>query len=66
MTYVRLENLHTGEEELHGPFPFAQLTYNILRVGPDGDELVSFDTMMDVWVDTDDIKRWTDVVIYAS
>lgn len=34
-----------------GPFPdYVELTYEYLRVGPDGDHIAAFDTERGVWV----------------
>lgn len=53
---------------LYGPYPFAQITYTSLRVGPDGDDLALFDPEGDVWhlVDDPERKAWTDAVIYSA
>lgn len=78
-TWVRFEK---GREDkvgpTFGPFPFAQLTYGTLRVGPNGDELagIVLDCEHDGdWVLAQDapapaIKsehkdiNWSDAVIY--
>jgi hypothetical protein len=41
-SWVRFEDPRTGRAKEFGPFPFVQLTYSVLRVGPDGDELAGF------------------------
>lgn len=33
-----------------GPFPFVQLTYEVLRIGPDGLEIAYFDEEEDAWL----------------
>lgn len=63
-TYVRFE---MGQEdrvgEDLGPFPFVQLTYEALRVGPEGDDLAFYDGH--VWK-LKDGTVWTDVVIFGE
>ena len=51
------------ESETFGPYDFVQLTYDALRVGPDGDrELATFRD--GIWT-TDDNRIWSDVIISA-
>lgn len=40
---IRFENVHTDAITHIGPYDFVQLTYDLLRVGPSGDELASFE-----------------------
>lgn len=60
---------------VYGPFEFVQLTYNYLRVGPDGDELAYY--MDEEWrftpaapehgiVAKDAAGLWSDVIIYTA
>ena len=65
---VRFE---TGQEERisqeYGPFPFVQLTYNWLRVGPDGADLAVFDRETQDWLpDAEPTVKYSDVVIYPQ
>lgn len=50
-----------------GPFPFVQLTYEILRVGPEGDDFAWFDPEEGAWFckETGD-EWWSDVVIWGK
>ncbi len=50
------------EPRSFGPYPFVQLTYEGLRVGPDGDDLAFYDG--GYWRLVSDDTRWSDVVIY--
>jgi hypothetical protein len=61
--------------EPFGPFPFAQLTYDALRVGPDGEIFAVFNPETQEWTlcatahEGQPEKRpvwWSDVVIYAA
>lgn len=46
-----------------GPFPFVQMTYNVLRVGHDGErELAHYDVEKDDWIDEQGVA-WSDVII---
>jgi hypothetical protein len=65
---VRFE---TGQEDRisqeYGPFPFVQLTYNWLRVGPDGDDLAFFDFEEGDWLpNAEPAVKYSDVVIYPQ
>lgn len=54
---------HETESRWYGPYPFVQMTYESLRVGPDGDHLSFFNGD---WQDPDDpTRKWSDVVIHA-
>lgn len=78
--YVRFE---CGQEDRiskeYGPFPFAQLTYETLRVGPDGEHLAVWLDELQEWIPLPENphymgntafagpKVWySDVVIYAE
>ena len=62
------------ESQEFGPFEFAQLTYEGLRVGPDGDWIANY--VDGFWRLTDEsvktispeelIQEWSDVVIYTA
>jgi hypothetical protein len=64
-TYLRFE---FGQEDhispVYGPFPFVQLTYELLRVGPDGEELAYFEDANNCWRVRDSAEVYTDVIIY--
>ena len=66
MVKIRFER---GQEdkvsEEYGPFPFVQLTYDSLRVGPDGDEFAAYDPE-GYWFREGfrDMEKWSDVIIY--
>lgn len=70
-TFIRLE---CGKEDRvskeYGPFPFTQLTYDSLRVGPDGTHVadISRDGIWliggTIFTDEDFAQTWTDVVIF--
>ena len=49
----------------YGPFPFVQLTYDALRVGPNGDELASFDGHNGTWFILPELSEWSDIIIYS-
>lgn len=71
--YVRFE---CGQEDRvsheYGPFPFVQATFEMLRVGPNGDALAHYDAESGVWVldgdllvyARDAVQKWSDVIIY--
>lgn len=47
-----------------GPFPFVQLTYADLRVGPGGEEVAYYDRELDFWFLNDDVTTaYSDVII---
>jgi hypothetical protein len=46
---VYLASVTLEKEQKLGTFPFVQLTYNSLRVGPDGDFIGHLDHRTDVW-----------------
>lgn len=46
-----------------GPFPFAQLTYDDIRVGEDGDRFIAH--FADGFWKTEDGQLWSDVVIFG-
>lgn len=64
MVYLRFE---CGQEDRtspeYGPFPFVQLTYDEVRVGPDGDSFASFSTEGE-WRTLQDPDWYSDVMIY--
>lgn len=65
------ENFNLPEDAEHdrklGPFDeFVQLTYEGLRVGPDGDHIAYFDYTRGAWFIERDDSPWSDVVIYAE
>jgi hypothetical protein len=61
---IRIENVHTDQIRQLGTFDFVQLTYNYLRVGPDGDEIMTFDGDLGVWYSlSGDDTEWTDIII---
>jgi hypothetical protein len=61
MVNVELMNVHTDTIEDHGPYEFAQITYNDLRVGPDGaDTIAIFDK--GIWKGNDG-REWTDITV---
>lgn len=50
----------------YGPFEFAQLTYNGLRVGPNGEDFAVYDREADVWLPESEPLTWySDAVIWA-
>lgn len=51
------------ESEEMGPFPFAQITYDDIRVGEDGDRFLAHFTD-GFWV-TEDGQKWSDVIIFG-
>lgn len=51
------------ESDEMGPFPFAQLTYDDIRVGEDGDRFIA--TFTDGFWVTEDGQKWSDVVIFG-
>lgn len=63
-TYVKFEY---GQEdrwsEVYGPFPFVQLTYSSLRVGPEGEDFAGYHDGL--W-QAPDGKDYSDVIIYAD
>lgn len=62
-TFVLFEN---GPEdrigEPLGPFEYVTVTYDTLRVPPDGEVIATYDG--DIWV-TEDGSNWTDYTVFA-
>lgn len=48
----------------YGPYPFVQFTHEILRIGPDGDDLAYL--IDGDWRICDDEQTWTDVIVSPS
>lgn len=77
-TMVRFESSKDdASSKAYGPFPFVQLTYTELRVGPDGDVFASIDDEEHLWhietsgenlaaIPHEDRRPWSDVVIYEA
>lgn len=64
-TYIRFERSKSDEvSEVYGPFDFVQLTYELLRVGPDGDEFAHYSNGW--WQVIADQSEWSDVIIYGE
>lgn len=65
-TYVRFERCQQDRVSKEmGPFPFVQLTYDLLRVGPEGEEIASFTSGF--WTRVGYAEEpWSDVIIYAK
>lgn len=61
-TMIRAENITTEEVEEFGPFPYVQLTHELLTVGPDGRQLMAYDGA-DWHMEG---RCFTDVVIFAT
>ena len=59
---IRLENVNTEETRQLGEFDFVQLTYDTLRVGPDGEEIAWLNGEDD-WYLMADETLWTDIII---
>lgn len=57
MIVVRFENVHTDEILMFGPFDFVQLTYELLRVGPDGDDIAVINEDNDWILQPDQLAR---------
>jgi hypothetical protein len=54
-----------------GPFPdFLQLTYEDLRIGPDGDVIAQYNLNTGHWCFRENFRdnneEWSDIVIYAK
>lgn len=59
---MRLENVHTDEQrDIVGPFEWVQLTHEILRMSPDGDEIAH--NINGDWILVEDGSVWTDIII---
>ncbi len=66
-TYIRFEN---GQEDkigdVLGPFEWVQITYGVIRVSDDGDDL-AFQNKDDFWILIDEPGQlWSDVIIYCK
>lgn len=49
-----------------GPFEYVELTYNILRVGPDGNAIGYFEVRDGTWRLNDDRYPFSDLDIHAT
>lgn len=59
MVTIEFFNFASGRHSpLYGPYEFVQVTYNSVRVGPDGDDFIAQYTH-GYWM-TEDDQRWTD------
>ena len=47
-----------------GPFPFLQVTYNELRIGPEGETLATFNAETHEWRVLNQEAWYSDVLIY--
>lgn len=65
-TNVRLENVHTDETRELGGFDYVELTYNSIRIAPDGRCIANYDKELDWWVLDADSSQWSDVIIYSD
>lgn len=69
--YIRFE---TGQEnrisQEYGPFPFVQMTYGSLRVGPDGEDFAYFNKVDEDWHLEPRFGPtapcWSDIIIYSA
>jgi hypothetical protein len=64
MTHVRLENVHTDEIRELGAYDFAQFTYEVMRVGPNGDDIATL--VNGDWILHEDGSVWSDVILYSD
>lgn len=48
-----------------GPYPYVQLTYEMLTVGPDGEELAHYDGS-EWWLLGSERGHYSDIVVYAE
>lgn len=58
---VTLDNAHTSDRLVLGPFEFVQCTYLLLR-DDDDHELASYDLKSGYWT-TPDGRRFTDLIV---
>lgn len=64
MFYVHFERgRHDVDGPTFGPFPFVQMTYSGLRVGPEGDWLAYHMKESDEWEIEGAIEPFSDVII---
>lgn len=71
--YIRFECGTEGRASIeYGPFPFVQMTYQYLRVGPEGEHFAEFDPENDEWVpyaenpaaqEVTKVGEWTQTVL---
>lgn len=60
---VRFEDAISSEvSREYGPYPFIQLTHELLRYGPDGEDIAFLDGQQ-MWRPLDGGKAYSDVVI---
>jgi len=53
--------------EEFGPFPFIQLTYDMVRTGEDGDDhIATMDPTDQTWVCHRDDNRYSDFVVFSK
>mgnify|MGYP001611948225 FL=1 len=67
---IRFEHGYEGRiSKEYGPFPFVQLTYELLRVGPDGEDFAIYDGTWHLTTssldENPDPEIWSDVIIYS-
>lgn len=63
---IRFENEHREQEREVECDEFVQLTFEHLRLGPNGEFFAYNAADTQLWYTFDDNKWWTDVVIYAK
>ena len=49
----------------YGPFDYAQITYDTLRVGPDGADFAFYDPEKGEWTQGDSSEWYSDIVIWS-
>ena len=65
MVELIFENPRTDARHVAGVFSFVQITYDSIRVGPDGDEIAYYRNGKWCYQHKDD-RQWSDVIIAAK
>jgi hypothetical protein len=61
LEFVNVPEERTSEQL--GPYPFVQVTYDVVRVGPEGETEIAYRRPDGFWVY--DGQAWTDFIIGA-
>ena len=67
-TYIRFERIRDGiTGPQFGPFAFVQLTYDELRIGPNGEPFARFDQKYVHWfLYNGDEEPYSDVIVWSE
>ena len=63
---IRMDSVQRDESRELGPFDYVELTYEYLRVGPDGDFIGDYDFCLGFWTLNSDSSEWSDITVYSA